>query len=116
LLHDFFHRLTKTKGKKGDFFDLQIEINNGMKSAVSTGSKATQLVTFGSLCTYFMKGNSIKLRFIYGFLFMYWYNHIITLGSYVGAFCRIPSTFTSTQAFTPKQQYTTRNIRMNPTF
>lgn len=65
-----------------------------MKSAVSTGSKMTQFITFGSLCTYFMKGNSIRLRFIYGFLFMYWYNHIITLGSYLGAFCRMPSTTT----------------------
>lgn len=62
-----------------------------MKGAVSTGSKVAQFVTFASLFTYFMRGNSIKLRFIYGFFFMYWYNHIMTLGSYLGVFCRMPS-------------------------
>jgi hypothetical protein len=91
LLHDFFHKLTKTKAQTSQFFDLQIEIYNGMKAAVSTGSKATQFLTFAGLCTYFIRGNSIKLRFFYGFLFMYWYNHIITLGSYLGVLCRLPS-------------------------
>jgi hypothetical protein len=91
LLHDFFHKLTKTKARDSHFFDLQIEIYNGMKAAVSTGCKATQVVAFGGLCTYFMKGNSIKLRFLLGFLFMYWYNHIMTLGSYLGVLCRMPS-------------------------
>ena len=62
-----------------------------MKNAVDLGSKAFQVFTFGSLCFYYMKGNSIKMKFFYGFLFMYWYNHVITLGSYFGAFCRIPS-------------------------
>lgn len=74
-----------------------------MKSAVNTGSKASQLVVFGSLCTYFLKGNSISLRFIYGFLFMYWYNHIMTLGSYLGVFCRIPSNLFDTKVFIKKQ-------------
>jgi len=64
-----------------------------MKNAVDAGSKASQLIAFTSLCAYFLKGRSIKLRFIYGFLFMYWYNHIITLGSYAGAFLRLPSKY-----------------------
>ena len=91
LLHDFFHRMTKTKTKKSAFFDLQIEIYTGMKNAVDSGSKVFQVISFTALCTYFLKGNSIRLRFLYGFLFMYWYNHIITLGSYAGAFVRLPS-------------------------
>jgi hypothetical protein len=62
-----------------------------MNNAVAVGSKLSQAFAFGSLCWYFIRGNSIKLRFVYGFLFMYWYNHIITLGSYAGVFCRMPS-------------------------
>ena len=92
LLHDFFHKLTKTKATSSEYFDLQIDITNGMKSAVSTGSKVFQGIGFISLCTYFMKGNSIKLRFLYGFLYTYWYNHVMMLGSYAGAFTRIPCT------------------------
>lgn len=69
-----------------------------MTKAVNTGSKVSQGLAFGSLFWYFLRGNSIKLRFVYGFLFMYWYNHIITLGSYGGVFCKIPSTFITTKA------------------
>ncbi len=115
LLHDFFHKLTKTKAQNSQFFDLQIEIYNGMKAAVSTGCKASQLVTFGALCGYFMKGNSIKLRFLYGFLFMYWYNHIMTLGSYLGVLCRFPSTSSPMQISTPRQPDTTKITPSNAT-
>lgn len=82
--------MTKKKAPNSDYFDLQIEIYNGMKNAVKTGSKVFQGFCIGSLCYYFLKGNSIKLRFFYGFLFTYWYNHIMTLGSYMGAFARLP--------------------------
>ena len=61
-----------------------------MTNAVKTGSKTAQFVTIASLVTYFLKGNSIKLRFLYGFLFVYWYNHVMTLGSYAGVLCRMP--------------------------
>ena len=91
LLHDFFHRLSRTKARNSDYFDLQIEVSNSMKAAISTGEKITQGVAFGSLCWYFLRGRSLPMRFVYGFLFMYWYNHVITMGSYLGAFCRLPS-------------------------
>jgi len=80
LLHDFFHKMTKTKPTNPAFMNLQRYISNGMKNAVDTGSKISVFITFASLCAYNFKGKSIKLRFIYGFLFLYWYNHIITLG------------------------------------
>ena len=91
LLHDFFHRLSRTKANSSDFFDLQIEVNNSMKAAVRTGEKVSQGVAFGSLCWYFVRGKRVSLRLVYGFLFMYWYNHVITMGSYLGAYCRLPS-------------------------
>ena len=110
LLHDFLFKLTKTKATDSDYFDLQIEVNNGMKTAVDVGSRVFQLGTFGCLCYYFLRGNSVKLKFFWGFLYTYWYNHIMTLGSYAGAFVRIPSIFSLTQHFTTKQFDITKNI------
>ena len=69
---------------------MQIEVYNGMKQGVNLGSKMFQAFTFGSLSYYFIKGNSIGLRFLYGFLFVYWYNHVMTLGAYAGAYYKIP--------------------------
>ena len=91
LLHDFFHKLTKQSASNSDFFDLQIDIYNGIRAAASTGSKISQITCFGALFTYYMRGHSMGLRVLYGCLFMYWYNHIMTLGSYAGVFCRITS-------------------------
>lgn len=92
LLHDFFHKLTKVKASGPQFFDLQIDISMGMKSAVSTGGKLGVLGPFAGLFLYCLKGNSIRLRFIYGFLFVYWWNHFYTLGTYAGVFLKLPST------------------------
>lgn len=64
-----------------------------MRSAVNRGSKAAQLLAFGSLSVYFFKGRSIPLKFVSGFLFMYWFNHIMNLGTYAGAFFQIPCIF-----------------------
>lgn len=111
LLHDFFHKITKSKANNSDYFDLQIEVYNTMTSSVRTGSKVCQGLCFGSLCYYFLKGKSIKLRFLYGFLFVYWYNHIITLGSYAGAFVRIPCKCLIIQLCTNEPHFITRNIR-----
>jgi hypothetical protein len=116
LLHDFFHKITKTRGNNADYFDLQIDVYNGMKAAVSTGSKASQVVAFTSLCWYFLRGNSIKLRFLYGFLFTYWYNHIMTLGSYAGVFCRMPSNSHPTQVSTGRPTDTTSCTPKSPTW
>ena len=64
-----------------------------MKNAVKTGEKLSQGLGFASLCVHFLRGNSIKLKVLTGFLFTYWYNHIIMLGAYAGAFARIPCTY-----------------------
>jgi hypothetical protein len=96
LIHDFLFKITKTRAPNADYFDLQIDLYNGMKRAVDVGSRALQYFTFGSLVFYFLKGNSIRLKFLTGFLFTYWYNHVMTLGSYAGAFFRIPCKCQST--------------------
>jgi hypothetical protein len=62
-----------------------------MKNAVNTGGKIAQFSSFSALTLYCIKGNSIALRFIYGFFFIYWFNHIITMGSYAGVLFRMPS-------------------------
>ena len=90
LLHDFLFKITKTKATNSDFFDLQIEVFNGMKKAVDRGSKIFQFVTFSSLVLYFLRGNNIKMKFFSGMLYTYWYSHVMTLGSYAGAFLKIP--------------------------
>ena len=73
-----------------------------MKRAVNNGSKAAQLFTFGALSTYFLKGNSVGLKMVAGFFFMYWFNHTMTLGSYAGAFVCIPCTTTLIKPSTSK--------------
>lgn len=87
-----------------------------MKNSVKTGSKLFQGICIGSLCYYFMKGNSIKLKFIFGFLFTYWYNHIMTLGSYMGAFARLPCIFFSMKLYTKELLNTIFLIRRRRTF
>ena len=115
LLHDFFHRLSRTKATSADFFDLQIEVSNSMKAGVATGEKLSQGVAFCSLFWYFVKGKSIGMRFAYGFLFMYWYNHVITMGSYMGAYCRLPSKFLATKVSIKMQPSTIRIILKSET-
>ena len=102
LLHDFLHKLTKSQAKTSDYFDLQIEVYNSMNSSIKIGERMFQGATFGSLCYYFMKGHSIPLKFVSGFFFVYWYNHVMTLGSYAGAFARIPGTSDSIQPSTKR--------------
>lgn len=110
LVHDFFHKITKTKAHNSDYFDLQIQVYNGMKNAVETGSKIFQGLCCVSLCYYFFQGRSIKLKFLTGFLFTYWYNHIITLGGYAGAFARLPCMFGFIQLFIRKLRSTIKPI------
>ena len=94
LIHDFLFKITKTKAKNSDFFDLQVDVYNGMMKSVNTGSRLFQLASLGCVTLYFLKGKSIKMKFLTGFLYTYWYNHVMTLGSYAGAFARIPCTIT----------------------
>jgi hypothetical protein len=63
-----------------------------MKKAASLGGKVGQIGIFGLLFLYCMKGRSIKLKLFSGFLYMYWIEHIYTLGAYMGILLRMPST------------------------
>ena len=92
MIHDFFYRFTKQKSTNAEMFDLQIQISEGMTNATAKGSKYLTGLTFAGLFTYCLKGRSIMLRVVYGTLFMYWMNHIYTLGSYAGVIIKMPCT------------------------
>lgn len=42
------------------------------------------------MITYFLRGNSPKLKLLTGFLYTYWFNHIYTLGTYAGLVLYLP--------------------------
>jgi hypothetical protein len=63
-----------------------------MMSAANKGGIYTQAASLAIMVSYFLKGNTIKLKFIYGFFYVYWWNHIFTLGSYSGMLFKMPST------------------------
>lgn len=67
-----------------------------MKGATAFGGKYGQFTMFAMLAAYFIKGRSVPLRFVYGFLYVYWVNHFYTLGSYAGALLKLPGTGKST--------------------
>lgn len=61
-----------------------------MKKAAKYGGLAGQFTMLGGMITYFLKGKSIGLRFLYGFLYVYWVNHFYTLGSYINGLMKMP--------------------------
>jgi hypothetical protein len=62
-----------------------------MKRTAKFGGTTGQLTALGGLVTYFLKGRSVGLRFVYGFLYFYWINHFYTLGSYCAGMLKLPS-------------------------
>jgi len=64
-----------------------------MRKSAKFGGKFGQICTFTTLGVYCLKGRSIKLRLLYGFLFIYWIDHFYTLGSYLGVLLTMPSNF-----------------------
>jgi hypothetical protein len=72
LIHDFLFRLVKNPSSNSRFFDLQMQINDSMRQASRMGGKGGQMGTLAALALYCMKGNSIKLKLLGGFLYMYW--------------------------------------------
>ena len=64
-----------------------------MKKAANVGGKIGQIGIFTGLVLYCMKGRTIKLKLFYGFMYMYWIEHIYTFGAYTGILLQMPSTF-----------------------
>jgi hypothetical protein len=64
-----------------------------MMSATKTGGKVGIYGTFALLATYCFKGNHRGWKVFLGFLYGYWMNHFVTLGSYLGVLLRMPSIF-----------------------
>ena len=64
-----------------------------MRKAANIGGKFGQGGIFAGLLLYCLKGKTIKLKLLYGFLYMYWIDHFYTLGSYLGVLLRMPSKY-----------------------
>lgn len=64
-----------------------------MRHAAKQGGKMGQISMFGFLLVYCLKGKSIKLKLLSGFLYIYWIDHFYTLGSYTGLLLKMPSIF-----------------------
>lgn len=60
-------------------------------NASKNGGRFGQFSMAVLLTTYFLKGRSIPLRFLYGYLFMYWMDHFHTFGTYLGVLVKMPS-------------------------
>jgi len=73
-----------------------------MINATKTGGKVGLYGTFALLTTYLLKGNSRVMKLSLGFLYGYWMNHFITLGSYLGALLRMPSKYKLKKVSTEK--------------
>lgn len=64
-----------------------------MRKAANIGGKLGQGGVFSGLLLYCMKGKTIKLKLLYGFLYVYWIDHFYTLGSYLGVLLKMPSKY-----------------------
>lgn len=64
-----------------------------MRKAANIGGKLGQGGVFSGLLLYCMKGHSIKVKLLSGFLYVYWIDHFYTLGSYLGVLLKMPSNY-----------------------
>lgn len=64
-----------------------------MKKAAKTGGKTGQIGVFAALLLYCMKSSTIKFKLLYGFLYVYWIEHIYTLSAYTSMLLRMPSIY-----------------------
>ena len=85
--------MVKSSSSNAEFFDLQMEVNDSMKKAANFGGKTGQIGMFTALLVYCMRGRTIKLKLLYGFLYMYWIEHFYTFGAYAGMILKMPGTF-----------------------
>lgn len=93
LVHDFLYRFTKIRAHNVQFLDTQIDVQNIMNKATTRGGIFGQIVSFGLVATYCLRGRVISLKFLAGFLYMYWLNHFHTLGQYAGALVSMPKAY-----------------------
>lgn len=93
LLHDFMFSFSKTRSKNQYHLDAQLDVSSVMTNGTLKGTKFGQFSSFLGLIAYFMKSKNIGMKFVYGFLYVYWINHFATLGSYLGALIVIPSAY-----------------------
>jgi len=64
-----------------------------MNNATSRGGKAGQVFSLVGVAVFCLRSNSIPMKFLAGFLYLYWINHFYTLGSYAGAIIKMPKAY-----------------------
>lgn len=93
LIHDFLYKFTKVNALDASFLDTQIDVQNIMNKATMRGGQFGQLAGFGALVAYCLTGRSIPVKFVAGFLYVYWINHIYTMGQYLGVLVKMPQAY-----------------------
>lgn len=94
LLHDFLFKFSRNKANSSAELDTQIDVSATMNKATSFGTKFGYISSIGGLVLYGLKTRNIPMKFVVGFLWVYWFNHFGTLGSYCGAMLSIPTAYT----------------------
>lgn len=84
-----------------------------MRKASNIGGKFGQIGVASTLLVYCMKAKSIKFKLLSGFLYIYWIDHLYTLGSYLGILLRMPSKFKLIQRCIQKSWLTFYHILTN---
>jgi hypothetical protein len=64
-----------------------------MTQGTNSGGRAGQLLPLVGLTIYCLKSYNIPMKIVGGFLYVYWSNHLTTLGSYCGAFAKTPKAY-----------------------
>lgn len=64
-----------------------------MTNSTAYGGLIGQLTAFTGMAAYFLHGNSMAKKFVIGFLYVYWMNHFYTIGTFCGAFLRMPKAY-----------------------
>jgi hypothetical protein len=64
-----------------------------MNSATTNGGRFGQVSSLAFVATYCLTTSNIPLKFLAGFLYVYWLNHSYTLGQYFGALIRMPTAY-----------------------
>lgn len=93
-MHDFLYKFTKVQATDPNFLDTQIDIQNIMTRAATRGGQFGQITGVAVVAVYCLNGRSIPLKFLAGFLYVYWLEHINMLGQYAGALIRMPKAYT----------------------
>lgn len=64
-----------------------------MNTATKNGGRFGQAAALGLVAFYCLKGKRPSLKFLAGFLYIYWINHCYTMGQYLGVLIKMPNAY-----------------------